>query len=260
MSHWSLDIMMNSSQRTERGSFNQQDAADTTAEMAVRVRPPRSTPRAIEVRPVMPSVIKSLVTDRHYLHSMPAAPRRCYGVYLRDVLAGAAVFTSGPRHGYRLLSACRPQEVSVLARLWLSDELPKNSESRVIGILMRLLRRDTDWKLILSYADPSAGHTGTIYQASGWAYLGMTQPGNAVIVSGERIHSRTCGSRFGSGSIRHLRATGVPAVREPEPGKHRYVYFLDRSWMWRLRGKALPYPKPDMRTRKFPLEVKPDAS
>ncbi|MCL5283111.1 MAG: DNA methyltransferase [Armatimonadetes bacterium] len=246
--------------QARRGSFIQKDAEVTPSEMAVQLRPPpatnnggklRSIIKGIEVRPVLPSVIKPLITDRHYLYSMPAAPRRCFGVYLQDELVGAVVFTSGPRHGYRMLTASKPQDVSVLARLWLSDSLPKNSESRVIGIVLRRLRRETDWKLIISYADPMAGHSGTIYRASGWLYprltspgmTGMARPTSAVIVSGRRIHSRTCGDQYGSGSIRHLRATGVPAIREVEPGKHKYVFLLDPSWRWRLKATPNPYPK-----------------
>lgn len=231
---------------TMRGSFNQQDAADTTAAMAVQARPPRSLLKSLVVRPVMPNTVRDLITERHYLHSMPAAPRRCYGVYLGDALHGAVVFTSGPRQGYRLLAAAKPQKVSELARLWLSDTLPRNSESRVLGIVLQMLRHETTWKLILSYADPAAGHRGTIYQAVGWLYLGETEPNSYVrLGDGQLLHPRSVYTRFGSNNIRHLRATGVPAVREATCGKYRYAYVLDPAWRWRLQGVAQPYPKGD---------------
>ncbi len=228
---------------TVRGSFNQQDAADSTAAMAVQARPPRSLLKSLVVRPVLPNVVRPLIAERHYLHSMPAAPRRCYGVYLGDDLHGAVVFTSGPRQGFLLLAAARPQEVSELARLWLSDALPPNSESRVLGIILRTLRQTTPWKLLLSYADPAAGHVGTIYQATGWVYLGQTEPNTYVrLADGEVHHPRSIYTRFGSNNVGHLRATGVSATRVPVAGKHRYAYFLDPSWRWRLRGHAQPYP------------------
>jgi len=238
---------------TMRGSSNQQDAAGTTAEMAVQARPPRSTLKALLVRPVTPSIVHAMVEERHYLHSMPAAPRRCYGVYLSDVLHGAVVFTSGPRQGYRLLTAAKPQEVSELARLWLSDALPPNSESRVLGIVLRALRRETTWKLILSYADPAAGHVGTIYQATGWVYLGETEPNTYVrLADGNLYHPRSVYQRYGSDNVRHLRATGVPAMREAMCGKHRYAYVLDPSWHWRLRGHAQTYPRASCRGPPLP--------
>lgn len=236
------------SRPTMRESSNQQDAAGATAETAVQVRPSRSLLKAFAVRPVMPSVVRSVIAERHYLHSMPAAPRRCYGVYLDDVLHGAVVFTSGPRQGYHLLTAARPQAVSELARLWLSDTLPPNSESRVLGIVLRTLRRETTWKMLLSYADPAAGHVGTIYQATGWHYLGQTEPNTYVrLADGNLHHPRSIFTRYGSNNVRHLRATGVPAVREMTSGKHRYAYVLDPAWRWRLRGDVQPYPRASCR-------------
>jgi hypothetical protein len=150
-----------------RREWSKQDAPASVGEMAVQVRPSRSIPKTLLVEPAAPSVVRSLIETQHYLHSMPPAPRLCFGVHLDGILSGALVFTSGARHGHRLLAAAEPHQVATLARLWLADELPRNSESRVLGVVLRHLRRTTDWKLLLTYADPSAGHVGTIYQAAG---------------------------------------------------------------------------------------------
>ncbi|MDP9470033.1 MAG: DNA methyltransferase [Chloroflexota bacterium] len=230
---------------TGRESSNEQDAPDTTGEMAVQTRPSRSILKRLQVQPVTPSVVRPLMVTHHYLHSMPAAARRCYGIFLDGVLVGGVVFTSGARHGHRLLTAAAPQDVATLARLWLSDDLPTNSESRVLGIVLRDLRRTTAWKLLLSYADPAAGHVGTIYQATGWTYLGQT-PGETYVrlADGHLHHPRSVYSRYGSNRIDHLRATGVPAVRKFVGGKHRYVYLLDPAWSWRLRPTQRTWPRP----------------
>lgn len=238
---------------TTRESSNQQDAPDTTGEMAVQSRPSRSILKCLRVEPVAPAVVRPLMDEQHYLRSMPAAPRRCYGVYLGGILHGGVVFTSGARNGHRLLAAASPQDVVTLARLWLSDELPPNSESRVLGIVLRDLRRTTTWKLLLSYADPEAGHVGTIYQATGWNYLGQTSEETSIRLSDGRLHhKRSIYSKYGSNSIAHLRATGVPARREFVGGKHRYAYILDPAWRWRLR--AVPERTPP-RTRPPPRRV-----
>lgn len=227
-----------------RESSKQQDTPDATGKMAVQLRPSRSIPKTLAVRPVPPVVVRPLIEHEHYLRSMPAAPRRCFGVALGDELVGAVVFTSGARHGHRLLAAASPQEVATLARLWLSDVLPRNSESRVLGIVLRELRRTTPWKLVLSYADPAVGHVGTIYQATGWLYLGETAGETYVrLGDGKLHHPRSVYERFGSNRVGHLRSTGVPARREPVGGKHRYAYVLDPAWGWRLRGLARPYPR-----------------
>lgn len=124
--------------------------------------------------------------------------------------------------------------------------MPKNSESRVIGAIIRDVRKNTNWKLLISYADPRYGHIGTIYKATGWLYFGMTAPAPFIIVNGKYLHARSSGSLYGSASIRHLRLTGIPAIKGIEPGKHKYAYFLDPSWQFRLKTPVLPYPKDEI--------------
>ena len=200
--------------------------------------------KALLVRAVTPGAIRPLIVAYHYLHSMPAACWRCFGVYAGDRLMGAAVFTAGPRHGYRVLVGARPQQVAILARLWLADALPKNAESRVIAILIRLLRREQKWKLLLSYADPAAGHGGIIYRASGWLYLGIGQPSRYLdLGDGNPLHPRTAYDRLGANNLGHLRRSGVLARNIIQSGKHRYAYVLDPAWRWRLREAPQPYPK-----------------
>lgn len=224
----------------------EQDSAVPSAQMAVRVRPPRSRSidiKALEVRRVQPHVIRHLIVDYHYLHCMPSACWRCFGIFAAGELVGAAVFTAGPRHSYRVLLGAKPQQVMILARLWLRGDLPKNAESRVLGILLRLLRREDLWKLILSYADPGAGHRGTIYRASGWLYLGRGQPSRYLdLGNGPAVHPRTAYGRFGANNIGHLARTGISARRVIQPGKHRFAYVLDPAWRWRLRDQVVAYP------------------
>jgi hypothetical protein len=189
-----------------------------------------------------------MIEEYHYLHSMPGGAVLSFGVYLQDELTGAVVFTRGARLGHKLLSASRPDDVVTLARLYLVDQLPKNSESRVLGIVLRHVRKRTSWKLILSYADPVAGHTGTIYRAAGWLYLGQTEPGGYLdLGDGTLSHPRSVFTRFGTNRIHHLRATGIPAARVRVPGKFRYAHVLDAAWEWRLQRAAQPYPRPDER-------------
>ena len=61
-----------------------------------------------------------------------------------------------------------------IKRLALSDDLPKNSESRVIAIAIRLIRKARNVKGIITYADDGVGHVGTIYKATGFRYMGLT--------------------------------------------------------------------------------------
>ena len=103
-----------------RASFSEEDAWVSIQETTVQIRSARSTVRDLEVRLVPASAITELIIKEHYLHSMPIAPRACFGVFIGDELHGAIVITAGARHAHRVLSAARPQEITTLARLWLS--------------------------------------------------------------------------------------------------------------------------------------------
>lgn len=99
-------------------------------------------------------------------------------------------------------------------------------------------------KFLISYADPTEGHIGTIYQATNWLYTGLSQ-GTPLydIGNGRLYHSRTLSQIFGTHSVKYLQRQGIPVRLVPQHGKHRYVYFLDPSWRERLKATALPYPK-----------------
>jgi hypothetical protein len=122
--------------------------------------------------PVPKQVASDLVAKHHYLHSAPAGTHLAFGLFVKNRLNGAVCLGVGPKNAHRLVEGAAPDDVLTLSRLWLSDDLPGNSESRVLGIVARLLRKHTSLLFLLSYADPAAGHVGTVYQASGWSYTG----------------------------------------------------------------------------------------
>ena len=114
----------------------------------------------------------------------------------------------------------------------------------MIGLSLRALRRHTNVKFVLTYADPAQGHVGTVYKASNWLYAGMSQP-TALLDLGDGVarHSRTVAHALGSHSADYLARHGVTVRKVPQVPKHRYLYFLDPAWRSRLRVPALPYPK-----------------
>ena len=57
-----------------------------------------------------------------------------------------------------------------LNRLWVSDELPRNTESWFVSRALRALPP----RIIVSYADPKFGHYGYIYRALNFNYAGWT--------------------------------------------------------------------------------------
>ena len=200
--------------------------------------------QSLMVRPIAIRTAKSLIQRHHYLHSLPGGTQLAFGVFFGTSLLGALTLGVGPANAHRLIDGSGPRDCATLTRLWLSDDLPKNSESRVIGTVLRSLKKHTDLKFLLSYADPAQGHLGTIYQATGWLYTGTSSAVPLYDVGDGVIrHSRSLAHAYGTHSLRHFAEHGVIVRLVAQVAKHRYVYILDPSWRDRLKPSVLPYPR-----------------
>jgi hypothetical protein len=107
-------------------------------------------------------------------------------------MIGVCIYTrpAGPSAG-QAYHPQAPDRVLELRRLCLIDDTPKNAESYFVGRTLRWLRKNTDWEFVLSYADEEQGHTGVIYRASNFKYLGKTKAGKTLEVDGKAFHIRT---------------------------------------------------------------------
>lgn len=198
----------------------------------------------LRVLPIPIKIAKTLIVAHHYLHTLPGGTQLAFGVFLYGRLVGALVLGVGSFNAHSLVAEATAKDCLTLSRFYLSEELPKNSESRVIGAVLRSLKKHTDLKFVLSYADPAQGHDGGIYQATNWLYTGFSDAmPYYVLGDGKPRHSRSLAHAFGTHSLEHFRRHGVQVKLIPQQPKHRYVFFLDRDWRDRLRVPVLPYPK-----------------
>jgi len=214
---------------------NQGETGDSCADKALH---------DLRLIPISRVDAKTLIVRNHYSHTLPGGTKMSFGVILNGRLLGVMTFGVGPFYGYKLVDGATPDDVVTLTRLWLSDELPRNSESKVLGVALRSLKRDTSLKFVLAYSDPAVGHLGIIYQATNWLYTGLSTATPLYdIGDGTLHHSRSLAHQLGSHSIRYLTLQGINAKAIPQSAKHRYIYFLDESWHSRLGVPVLPYPK-----------------
>ncbi len=198
----------------------------------------------LEVKPLSTLVARKLVEREHYLRSFPGGTKLAFGVFLHSHLLGAVTLGVGPTNAHRLVDRATNDDCLTLTRLWLSDILPRNSESHTLAIITVALRRNSSIKFLVSYADPSQGHIGIVYQASGWLYTGLSATTPLYdIGDGINHHSRSLGYIYGSRSVKYLTASGLDVKLIPQASKHRYVKFVDNSWRPRLKVPVLPYPK-----------------
>lgn len=84
-----------------------------------------------------------------------------------DSIAYATAIWSSPVAANRLKEGRTALE---LRRMAIADDAPRNSASRMIGIMRRMISKEMPHiTLLLSYQDTEV-HSGTIYKASGWKF------------------------------------------------------------------------------------------
>jgi hypothetical protein len=199
---------------------------------------------SLQVRPIPILLARRLLEREHYLHSLPGGTKLAFGVLVGGSLLAALTLGAGPANAYSLVEGATPDDCLTLTRLWLSDRLPQNSESRFLGVVLRSLKHYTRVKFLVSYADPAQGHLGIIYQATGWLYTGFSEVMPLYDVGdGNLRHSRSLSHAFGTHSVQHFARHGIAVKLAPQSAKHRYVYLLDPAWQHRLLAPVLPYPK-----------------
>lgn len=159
-----------------------------------------------------------MVRQQHYLHRWPGVCTLVLKLQRDSEALGVVVFALPPRETSKRYG-CTTWE---LARLWLNDGVPQNGETWLIAAALRYVRRHhPDVKAIVSYADPSAGHSGVIYRAANFRSDGRTDQ--------ERKTPRFDYADARTGK-RYSRRAHVPAeveiVRVPRVSKWRYVIGL----------------------------------
>jgi len=176
---------------------------------------------------------KYAVEHWHYSRCLPAGKLVRIGVWENGSFIGCVIFGRGANNNIGKPYGLEQTEICELVRVALSNH--DTPVSRIMGIAIRFLKKKAPGiRLLISYADPQQGHTGTIYQATNWLYLGSSQPQQAVVVNGKPMHKRTADSLFGT--IKGLPKTEVL-------WKHKYVMPLDEKMRIRIIPLAKPYPK-----------------
>lgn len=164
-----------------------------------------------------------------------------------------------------LISDIKQGEYLELTRLWCANGMPKNTESKIISTAIKMLPKEI--KLLLSFADSSKNHVGTIYQATNWYYLGINKGGKMLVTR--------------DGIEKHPRLIGIYKKRHPElkkysneeimkmygwtykegGKKHRYVYIRGskkekRKMFNEIKDRVQNYPKLGFFIKQINLRVK----
>ena len=192
--------------------------------------------------------IEQFTEHWHYSHSINGLScRYCFGLYRMDdeqfpTLIGAAIYGKPAMRGQGpKWHPDNPTSVLELRRLVCIDDTPKNTESYFIGQTLRWIRNNTDYELILSLADPYYGHSGTIYRATNFVYLGESAGDKVVSIAGKMWHPRviTMNKPFARTLQRKIKAGHESIEWIDKPGKHVYGFWLRKNKRIRPQPKSI---------------------
>jgi hypothetical protein len=182
----------------------------------------------LHIEKVKRDVARPFIMENHYTGTCNYGPMS-WGLFNGDELVGAIAFATPISEAVRKsiwkdeFEEEMKDRTTELHRLYTKDETPHNTESWFVS---RAIKRLKEYKpkhcAVISFADRTEGHQGTVYQAVNAIYYGMT---------GEATYYRTPDGRLKAPrydgkniSVAEARSRGWET--EKRKSKHRYLFLL----------------------------------
>ena len=196
----------------------------------------------LTVAPVTRMQCAPFIIDRHYAGRWPSVSW-AFGLFDACDLIGVVTYgtpSSAPlRRG--LCGGKYAGNVIELNRLCLLHNR-RNEASFLVAASLRKLPRQ---KIVVSFADISQGHVGTVYQAANFLYCGLSAKRTDWKVRGkEHLHGQTIADEFRGCDNRAAMMRdkyGDDFYLKDRPRKHRYVTFIGSKSFRINAARALLY-------------------
>ena len=206
----------------------------------------------IFIKPINARTANEIIKKIHYSGKVVNNSRLHFGVFINEKLCGALQFgvSIDIRKTKGLVSGTGWNQFMELNRMAFGAELPKFSESRAIGVCLRLIKKQyPQIKWVISFSDGTQCGDGTIYRASGFCLTGIKKNNQILqMPDGSRVAKKSLdnpnnsyGGEFGSKIA--MRNGAVPLAGY----QLRYIYFIDKSYKERLTVPILPFSEIDKR-------------
>ena len=188
-----------------------------------------------EVKLITRKDVQDFIEKWHYSQSINGLRvSHVFGLFCEDDLIGAMIY--GPLGMANTWKKYGKEESDVieLRRLCCIDNTPKCTESYFIGKTQRWLKKNTNHKIIVSYADAHYNHTGIIYRATNFKYEGLTSKGRVIEYDGRTYHDKAIRTKY-KGKLKPFAQRLKDALDTGDakyvqtPGKHIYTFELIRK-------------------------------
>jgi len=174
--------------------------------------------------------IKEFIETHHYSHNINGVlSSYCYKVTLEDsdVIIGAAIFGRPAMAGQWKKYTNDESSLLELRRYVAIDDTPRNFESFTLAKMIKDLK-SRGIRYILSYSDPEYGHTGVIYKALGFKYMGQMGSQRVIKYQDKVYHDKAIRTTYKGRlkpfavKLREALACGL-ANYITVAGKYRYI-------------------------------------
>lgn len=201
--------------------------------------------KSIVVKPITSAEANQIIKKVHYSGKIVPNSTVHFGVFLNGTLHGALSFGSSmhKKNMMSLVEGTKFHDFLELNRMAFDASLPKNSESRAIGICLRAIKKrypNIEW--VVSFADGCQCGDGTIYRASGFVLTAIKKnvdllklQSGGVVSSQTLNHTTGIGGRLGSSIAKSNGAKPLVGYQ------FRYVYFLNKEARKRLTVPEIPF-------------------
>lgn len=141
--------------------------------------------------------IKDFIEKWHYSKNINGLRvTYCFKLINNKEIIGACIFGGIAMANVWKKYVKEEKDLIELRRLCCIDDTPKNTESFFISKCIKWLKKNTQIKLIISYADQTYNHTGVIYQASNFKKVGVTSAGKVINYNGKLYHDKAIRTNY----------------------------------------------------------------
>ena len=178
---------------------------------------------------------REIIRREHYSHSVVNNSYVNLGVFLEGAIVGVLQwgYALNPARAGKIVEGTVQGQYMELNRMWLSDDAPRNSESRAISYSLKYIRRacpSVAW--VQSYADERCQGLGVVYQACSFLYLGFHES-PFYELDGEVYHKLLLTAHKLTSRRGAYLAENIDRAKQISLRQYRYIRFLKTDWIKR---------------------------
>jgi group I intron endonuclease len=197
------------------------------------------------IKPITFKEARPFILEYEYLGTMSTRTIQCFGLYYKNILSGAIVFSLPPSKGVQesVLGTEYKDKVCVLSRGACAYWAHPHSGSKLISFGTRWMSQYTEYKCFIAYGDPKANEIGTLYQACNWLYAGQTESKTEYYLNDKWVSGYEFRLQRKKGNL------PINIQTRPSSKKHRYIFIKGKDkretkkLKKQLKFNTFPYPK-----------------